>query len=114
MDLAFSEELADGALEWAETLYGTVPPYRDGWAHIHPQDRQDWLDTFSGLRDPIDQLHRWRAAGQLSRSQDERFDALLQTKSSFDPVLAELAGRIIAAPPPIPQRLTAGDDYDLL
>jgi hypothetical protein len=114
MDPAFSEELADGALEWAETLYATVPPYRDGWAHIHPQDRQDWLDTVSGLRDPIDQLFRWRAAGQLTRLQDERLDTLLRTKASFDPVIAELAGRVTAAPSPVAQRVQGGDDYDLL
>ncbi|MBM3268324.1 MAG: hypothetical protein FJZ01_11805 [Candidatus Sericytochromatia bacterium] len=111
-DPTFSPELADGALEWAESLYGTVPPYRDGWAHIHPQDREDWLDGFRGLREPLDQLAAWRAGGRLSGAQADRHTALLALKEIYDPVIRDLALRVLA-PPPEPIR-SGGDDYDLL
>ncbi len=110
-DAAFIEELADGALEWAEALYGTVPPYRDGWAYIHQQDREDWLAGFLDLREPLDRLARWKAVGELSKLQIERFEALLALKSSFDPVIAELTRKVLA---PEPARVRVTDDYDLL
>jgi hypothetical protein len=111
-DPAFTEELADGALEWAEALYGTVPPYRDGWAAIHPQDREDWLAGFGDLREPLDQLARWRTAGLLSAGQSDRHETLLAQKRACDPIIAELGIRALDVAP-ARRGLSAGD-YDLL
>lgn len=111
IDPTFTEEFADGALEWAEALYGTVPPYREGWAHIHHQDRDEWLGSFRDLREPLEALTRWNDRGMLSRTQKDRFASLLETKAAYDPVIAELSNG--AGPPPKPQR-TATDGYDLL
>lgn len=111
-DPVFTEEFVEGALEWAEALYATVLPYREGWAHIHPQDREEWLASFDDLREPFELLVRWRERGLLSRSQMDRFTALLVLKDEYDGIIAGLmaSGR---SPWPIRSRPVA-DDYDLL
>ncbi|MBU6427996.1 MAG: hypothetical protein KGR26_03215 [Cyanobacteria bacterium REEB65] len=109
---AFSEELADGALEMIEVAYSTVASYRDGWEYIHPQDQEDWLTTFMFLREPAEALTNWRAAGRLNAAQIARHDALLKLIDQFDPLLADLdtSGRVFGKL----ARNAPSDDFELI
>lgn len=111
LDPSFTEEFADGALEWAESMYSTVPPYREGWPHIHHQDREEWLAGFHDLREPIESLAKWRERGLLSRMQADRFAALLLIKAEYDAIIADLAH---GGGPPSAAARPAADEYDLL
>ncbi len=111
--VAYSEEMADGALEMVETAYGTISCYHAGWAAIHPQDQEDWLATFAFLKEPLDALGAWARASQLSTAQARRFAALQKLMAQLDPVLAELdgSGRLF---PGRALRRTRDDGFDLL
>ena len=111
--VAYSEEMADGALEMVETAYGTISCYHAGWAAIHPQDQEDWLATFAFLKEPLDALEGWARTGQLSSPQARRFAALQKQMAQLDPVLAELdgSGRLF---PGRSRRRTIDDGFDLL
>ena len=111
LDPAFTEEFADGALEWAESLYATVPPYRDGWSHIHHQDREEWLASFLDLREPLESLARWRDRGKLTRLQKDRFAGLLAIKAEYDGIIGQLSS---GGAPPARHVAVITDDYDLL
>ncbi|MGE5707778.1 MAG: hypothetical protein ACM3YO_05565 [Bacteroidota bacterium] len=95
----YDPEVADELLQVAEWTYRSVSDYQASWSQIHPQDQQDWLQSFRTIADSLQQLERWRSQKKLSSIQAERFASIEALRRFADPILKDLEALPVFSPP---------------
>lgn len=86
----YDPDLAEGALEFVERCYQTVPAYHGGWAHLHPSDQADFLAMFPSADEELEQLLVRHKAGYLEADQAARLSVILALQEAAMPLLRSL------------------------